>query len=170
MDEPQDSTSGFTQSTSSTQSTTKKNVRGPTRMKNVAAKRLNGQRIHVDIDEITGHPTGDSAAQFMSTMGVHARTKVSILLPSWDEVEEVVKNHIWTDVLETWDIPNTERMRRKTLSIVAERWRQYKTTLTNKYIFGEKKGQFPGDKNPTIDQETWNTFIESRMSVEFLVS
>nr|KYP38258.1 hypothetical protein KK1_040505 [Cajanus cajan] len=67
-----------------------------------------------------------------------------------------------------WDIPNTKRMRRKTLSIVAERWRQYKTTLTNKYIFGEKKGQFPGDKNPTIDQETWNTFIESRMSVEFL--
>nr|KYP59416.1 hypothetical protein KK1_014852 [Cajanus cajan] len=46
----------------------------------------------------------------------------------------------------TWDIPNTERMRRKTLSIVAERWRQYKTTLTNKYIFGEKKGQFPGDE------------------------
>ncbi|XP_029126333.1 uncharacterized protein LOC114915625 [Cajanus cajan] len=104
----------------------------------------------------------------MSTMEVLVRTKVSILLPSWDHVEEVVKNHIWADITETWDIPRTEDMRRKTLSIVAERWRAYKTSLTNNYIFGKKKGEFPGHKNPTIDQETWNAFVESRMTKEFL--
>lgn len=92
MDEQQDFLSGSAQSTSSTKSTAKKNVKGPTKMKYVATKRLKGEKIHVDIDEITGQPIGDSAAQFMSTLGVHARTKISILIPSWDDVEEVVKN------------------------------------------------------------------------------
>lgn len=59
-------------------------------------------------------------------------------------------------------------MRRKILSIVAGRWRAYKTTLTRKYIFGGKKGEFPGNENPTIDQETWDAFIDSRMSEEFM--
>ncbi|XP_029124820.1 uncharacterized protein LOC114915028 [Cajanus cajan] len=162
MDEHQDSP------LDSTQTTAKKKVRGPTRMKNVTSKRLHEERLHVDIDEITKRPMGDSATEFMSTMGVLARTKVSILLPSWDHVEEVVKNHIWADITETWDIPRTEDMRRKTLSIVDERWRAYKTSLTNNYIFGKKKGEFPGYKNPTIDQETWNAFVESIMTKEFL--
>ena len=61
-------------------------------------------------------------------------------------------------------------MRRKILSIVAERWRAYKTNLTNNYVFGAKQGEFPGLKNPTIDQETWHAFVESRMTPEFLVS
>nr|KYP76268.1 hypothetical protein KK1_020501 [Cajanus cajan] len=59
-------------------------------------------------------------------------------------------------------------MRRKILSIVAERWRAYKTTLTSKYVFGKKRGEFPGNENLTIDQETWDAFIESRMSEEFM--
>ena len=32
-------------------------------------------------------------------MGVYARTKVSILLPTWDHVDEAVKNHIWVEVM-----------------------------------------------------------------------
>ena len=61
-------------------------------------------------------------------------------------------------------------MRRKILSIVAERQMAYKTSLTNNSVFGAKSGEFSGLKNPTIDQETCHAFVESRMTPEFLGS
>ena len=66
----------------STQSTEKKKVRGPTRMKNVISRRLHADKLPIDIDPTTGKVTGDLASQFISTMRVYALTKVSILLPT----------------------------------------------------------------------------------------
>nr|KYP32064.1 hypothetical protein KK1_047345 [Cajanus cajan] len=102
MDEHQDSPLGFTQITA------KKKVKGPTITKNVTSKRLHEERLHVDIDEITRKPTRDSAAQFISTMGVHARTKRRLSRTIFEQI--------------LWKL-GTEDMRRKTLSIVAKRWR-----------------------------------------------
>ena len=67
-------------------------------MKNVTSRHLHADKLPIDIDSTTEKVTEDLASQFMSTMGVYARTKVSILLPTWDHVDDVVKSHIRVDV------------------------------------------------------------------------
>ena len=67
-------------------------------MKNVISRRLHADKLPIDIDPTTGNVIGDLTSQFISTMGVYGRTKISILLPTWDHVDEAVKNNIWVDV------------------------------------------------------------------------
>ncbi|KAL2327829.1 hypothetical protein Fmac_021256 [Flemingia macrophylla] len=68
----------------------------------------------------------------------------------------------------TWAIPRTERMRRKVLSIVAERWRHYKTELVEKYIYGALVGARP--PNQSISEETWAEFVLKKSTTEHQVS
>ena len=42
--------------------------------------------------------SGPNRAVFVSYLGVLARTKVSILVPTWDHVTESEKNTIWQDL------------------------------------------------------------------------
>jgi len=44
---------------------------------------------------------------------------------------------------------------------IAIKWRNFKTNLTNFYIFGNLKEKFPCEKY-NIDEETWTQFVQSR--------
>ena len=63
---------------------------------------------------------------------------------------------------QNFDIPNTEVMRRKILSIMATRWRDFKTYLTREYVNGSKKDEDPCFKYG-ISEEDWRDFRASRL-------
>ncbi|KOM58612.1 hypothetical protein LR48_Vigan11g164600 [Vigna angularis] len=77
------------------------------------------------------------------------------------------RNIIWQDILMTFDIPNVTTLRNKCLSTVAENFRNFKSKLTSRYIFGHLKHKSPCSSYKSIDEETWRLFKESRMSEEW---
>ena len=70
---------------------------------------------------------------------------------------------------ENFNIPNTDGMRRKVLSIMATRWRDFKTYLTREYINEAKKDEDPCFKYG-ISEEDWRQFNASRLEDFWKVS
>lgn len=69
-----------------------------------------------------------------------------------------------------YDIPNVGSLRMKILSSVATKFRQFKSKLTTDYIFGKKKDKNPCTKYHSIDEETWQHFVQSRLAENWTVS
>jgi len=69
----------------------------------------------------------------------------------------------------TFEVPNTEAMKRKWLSHAAERWRGFKSSLTRRYVFGDRKDVSPCLEYQFLDEDTWQKFVESRNEPAFLV-
>ncbi|KAG2371966.1 uncharacterized protein HKW66_Vig0240870 [Vigna angularis] len=72
--------------------------RGITRLANVTSGRVDGQRKHVDIDPGSGQASRPNANRFRSYLGKLAKSQVSILHATWDDVPEVDKNLLWQDI------------------------------------------------------------------------
>lgn len=79
--------------------TSNKSGRGATRLRSLSLRRATGERIPVNIDVNTGIASGPNAESFSSYLGVVAREKISILVPSWEHVTENEKNMIWQDIM-----------------------------------------------------------------------
>ncbi|KOM48233.1 hypothetical protein LR48_Vigan07g193700 [Vigna angularis] len=69
-----------------------------TRLTDVTSRHVDGQRTHVYIDPRSSVPSGPNADRFRSYFCVLAKTHVSILLASWDDVPKVDKNILWQDI------------------------------------------------------------------------
>ena len=74
-------------------------VRGGTRLRDLTVSRESEQRIHIDIDIQTGKVSGPKKQKIYSYVALTARSKVSILIDKWHDVEETVKNQIWQSIL-----------------------------------------------------------------------
>nr|KYP44058.1 hypothetical protein KK1_034482 [Cajanus cajan] len=74
-----------------------------------------------------------------------------------------------TPVEQNFDIPNTEVTRRKMLSAIATRWRDFKTFLTREYVFGERKNETPCLKYQITDEE-WMQFRATRLDPSWQVT
>ena len=81
------------------QVTSSRKKRMPTRMKSLARKRSDGPKLSLDVDPITGVVSGPNKVQFASYLGTLARDKISILTPSWKDVPQATKDLIWQDIL-----------------------------------------------------------------------
>nr|KYP34291.1 hypothetical protein KK1_044774 [Cajanus cajan] len=69
---------------------------------------------------------------------------------------------MWQDIQKNFDIPNIEVMRRKMLSALVTRWRDFKSFLTWEYVFGERKNETPCLKYQITDEE-WMQFRATRL-------
>ncbi|KAG2404916.1 uncharacterized protein HKW66_Vig0041710 [Vigna angularis] len=140
--------------------------RGITPLADVTSERVDGQRRHVDIDPRLGHPSGPNADRFRSYLGKLAKSHVSILHATWDDVLVVDKNLLWQDIQQHYDIPNTIQIRKKVSSHIAIRWRDFKTRLTRLYVFGDRQHENPCHQY-TFIEEDWIQFRASRESDEW---
>jgi len=73
-------------------------TREATRMKHLARKQLIKGKVQVEIDPHTRRAKGPNQNDFVSYLGVLARSKVSILERNWDHVTEADKSMIWQDI------------------------------------------------------------------------
>ncbi|XP_022632160.1 uncharacterized protein LOC111240763 [Vigna radiata var. radiata] len=121
-------------------------------MKQLLIRKNSGERTSVNVNVTTGVATDRYADDFRSYLGVVAHDKISILVPSFDHVSEVDRNIIWNDILLTFDIPNVTSLRNKCLSTVAENFRNFKSKLTSRYIYGKHKHKTPCSAYKSIDE------------------
>ncbi|WVY90706.1 hypothetical protein V8G54_036220 [Vigna mungo] len=139
-----------------------------TGMHGVTSLRFNDKPLPVEFDPKTFVAIGEHVTKFKSYLGNLAKFDVPILATRWGDVSEVEKNLLWQDILENWVIPDDERIRKKILSQIATRWRDFKTTMTRKFVFGSKQNKTPCTKYK-ISDEAWVQFKESRLTQEWQV-
>lgn len=106
---------------STTSHSTSSRSKSNTHLKVIAKRHNSGEKIPLDINISIGVATGENVALFQSYLGYIARDKISILIPHWEDVPEALKNILWQDVLLTFDIPNSETLRLKVMSSIAEK-------------------------------------------------
>jgi len=73
--------------------------RSMTRLSSVTNWRLGKQRYLVKIDPRLGDPSDLGEKDYRSYIGMLAKTKIPIVIASWDDFAEVDKNLLWQDVL-----------------------------------------------------------------------
>ncbi|KAL5142507.1 hypothetical protein HKD37_09G025681 [Glycine soja] len=130
---------------------TSKRTRQSTRLRSLTSRCLDGPRPVVNVNPTTGRGSEPHKEKFHSYLGVVAKEKVPIVHANWNVVLDDLKSLIWKDILRKFDIPEA-------------RWRQFKSSLTSKFVFADNEGQQISD--PTVkyglDSETWAEFAKSR--------
>ncbi|KAL5130786.1 hypothetical protein HKD37_12G033783 [Glycine soja] len=95
---------------------------------------------------------GPTKKNFTVIWGLSHRKKILIVHSNWNDVQDDLKKLIWEDIL--------------VMSTVATRWRQFKFSLTSKFVYANNEGQEISD--PTvkygIDPATWAEFAKSRQT------
>lgn len=80
----------------------------------------------------------------------------------------------WQTLQLTYDVPNNEFLKKKTLSYCAERWRAFKTQLARQYLHGQDRSGHPQpspcSKYQFIDEAAWEQFVRNRTTPVAMVS
>ncbi|VFQ81454.1 unnamed protein product [Cuscuta campestris] len=143
--------------------------RGCVSMHRVVKRKINGQKPTVLFND-KGQPYGVAAAEMQSHIGVLARTKAPIWFDTWRQVPVTIKNKIWKSVTFGFDLPPSAQ--KLVLQSANSKWKQFKSTLTCKYILPfrdePERLRTPPEDFSFLEKKHWDIFVADRLSPEFL--
>ncbi|VFQ83040.1 unnamed protein product [Cuscuta campestris] len=143
--------------------------RGCVSMHRVVKRKINGQKPMVLFND-KGQPYGVAAAEMQSYIVVLARTKAPIWFDTWRQVPVTIKNKIWKSVMLGFDLPPSAQ--KLVLQSANSKWKQFKSTLTCKYILPfrdePERLRTPPEDFSFLEKNHWDIFVADRLSPEFL--
>ncbi|KAF4403067.1 hypothetical protein G4B88_027838 [Cannabis sativa] len=122
-------------------------------------------------------PIGKGAIRYSTYSGALACNGwVPIDLPNWHNADEVKLDMIWKEMKTTFDLDDC--VRHQTLSNIGNKWRGFKSRLTNNFIMKYMEDpayraknphtlMFPPAIYPGITQPVWHNFVATRTTAEF---
>ncbi|XP_054800079.1 uncharacterized protein LOC129304443 isoform X2 [Prosopis cineraria] len=158
------------QTAGSSQSTRSRRPKSSTRLRELALSRSRGEKISIQFDN-NWKPIGPNGAKFTSFLGLQARSKPSILAPTWDDVLERVKEQIWEAINVTYDVPTSIDFKHRLMTWAYDRWRGF-TSLAKRFVHIKVlEGQpwpNPCTQYTFLDAATFEEFVRLRTTPDAL--
>ncbi|CAL2259548.1 unnamed protein product [Prunus armeniaca] len=145
-----------------------KSGRGMSTMPRVVKRKLQKIKPVVEYNK-RGKGCGPAHIEMQSYIGVLARSKVPLVDKKWAEIPKDIKEQIWEAVDMAFVVGQGGKT--SVLSSAANKWKDFKSTLTRHYILPyikerEKLSQ-PPEVYKFIEKAEWDAFVASRLSKEF---
>ncbi|KAH1253905.1 hypothetical protein GmHk_04G010453 [Glycine max] len=118
-----------------------KRTRKASRLRSLSTRPPGAERPVVHVDPATSKADGPHRKKLRTYLGIVVRDKVDVTYENWKEVPTAHKDLIWEDIQAEFEIleASDSRMKRKLLQTVGERWRQFKSDLTRKWVLAVDK-------------------------------
>ncbi|XP_073269050.1 uncharacterized protein [Primulina huaijiensis] len=152
----------------STETETTRSSRGRTRLDRLVRQRVHGIRKNVRFNKLR-QPVGEFAGEMQSYIGVLVREKVKISYQTWKMVPDDVKDLIWESINLTYNVDQS--WKKGCLNSANNKWRQFKSFLTQKFILSKRDNTEDLKEPPTwfgITRDDWSSFVISRLSDDFM--
>ncbi|KAH1241958.1 hypothetical protein GmHk_07G019407 [Glycine max] len=126
-------------------------TRKASRLRSLSTRPPSAERPVVHVDPTTGKADSPHRKKLKTYLGIVACDKVDVTYENWKEAE--------FEILEAFD----SRTKRKLLQTVGERWRQFKSDLTRKWVLAayQDGGEDTVCEKYGISKEKWAQFCQT---------
>ncbi|KAH1232789.1 hypothetical protein GmHk_09G025365 [Glycine max] len=143
-----------------------KRTRKALRLRSLSTRPPGAERPVVHVDPATGKADGPHRKKLRTYLGIVACDKVDVTYENRKEVPTAQKDLIWEDIQAEFDIPEAfdSRTKRKLLQTMGERWRQFKSDLTRKWVLAADQDGMEDivSEKYNISMEKWAQFCQTR--------
>ncbi|CAI9290203.1 unnamed protein product [Lactuca saligna] len=117
--------------------------------------------LTVEFDQF-GRAIGSNRFKFTSYRGVTTRKMISILIDSWDLVDQCDKDQLWLNIKNHWHIRDDDH-KAQVFRDCNTHWKAYKSELLKLW----DNGVNPVKKYPYLDKAMWKNFLVLKSTEEF---